>query len=86
MICSGCWGSTGIGGVVNKLLQTVIKFSYRFSAYTAMEINFTNLTYKTNNYHQFYGKTFIVTTAIISDNRELQGYAVFYPRSISSFS
>ena len=32
-----------------------------------------------NNYHKFYGTMFTVTTAIISDNRELQGYAVFTP-------
>ena len=66
-------------GTVTKLLQTSIKFSYRFSAYTSMLSNFTNLTYKMNNSHKFYGNTFIVTTALISDNRELQGYAVFYP-------
>ena len=33
-----------------------------------------------NNYHKFYGKMF-VTAAIISDNGELQGYAVFTPEA-----
>ena len=35
--------------------------------------------FKMNNYCEFYGKVFIVTTAIMSENKELQGYAVFYP-------
>ena len=33
---------------------------------------------KMNNYSKFYCKTFIVKTAIMSDKREWQGYAVFY--------
>ena len=40
--------------------------------------NTTNY-FKMINYCIFYGKTFIVTIAIMSDNRELLGYAVFYP-------
>ena len=42
--------------------------------------------FKMNNYCKFYCKTFIVTTAIMSDNREGPGYAVFYRGRISSFS
>ena len=34
--------------------------------------------FKMNNYCKVYCETFIVTTAIMSDNRERQGYAVFY--------
>ena len=43
--------------------------------------SYSNVTnyFKMNNYCKFYGKTFIVTRAIMNDNRELQGYAVFYP-------
>ena len=35
--------------------------------------SYSNMTYyfKMNNYCKFYGKTFIVTRAITSDNREL---------------
>ena len=38
--------------------------------------NMTNY-FKMNNYFKFYGKTFIVMTAIMSDNSELPGYADF---------
>ena len=43
--------------------------------------SYSNMTnnFKMNNYCKFYCKTFIVTRDIMSDNRELQGYAVFYP-------
>ena len=34
--------------------------------------------FKMNNYYIYYCKTFIVTTAIMGDNRESQGYAIFY--------
>ena len=42
--------------------------------------------FKMNNYCKFYCKTFIVTTVIMSDNRESPGYAVFYQGRILSFS
>ena len=43
--------------------------------------SYSNMThyFKINNYDKFYCKTCIGTTAIMSDNRELQGYAGFYP-------
>ena len=47
--------------------------------------NMTNY-FKMHNYCKFYCKMFIVTTAIMSDNRELPGYAAFYQGRISSFS
>ena len=41
--------------------------------------SYSNMTnyFKMNNHCKFYGITFIVMAAIMSDNRELQGYAVF---------
>ena len=44
--------------------------------------SYSNMTnyFKMNNYCIFYCKTLIVMTAIMGDNRELQGYcnAIFY--------
>ena len=50
--------------------------------------SYSNMTnyFKMHNYCKFYCKMFIVTTDIMSDNRELPGYAVFYQGRISSFS
>ena len=52
-----------------------------------LQVNHSTLTnYFKMNYCKFCCKTFIVTTAIMSDNRESPGYAVFYQGRISSFS
>ena len=68
------------------LLQTMVKFCvYRGLGGDYSYSNMTNY-FKMNNYSKFYCKTVIVTTAIMSDKREYQGYAVFYRGSISSFS
>ena len=50
--------------------------------------SYSNMTdyFKMNNYCKFYCKMFIVTTATMSDNRELPGYAVFYQGRLSLFS
>ena len=50
--------------------------------------SYSNMTnyFKLNNYCKFYCKTFIVMAAIMSDNRERPGYAVFYQGRISLFS
>ena len=52
------------------------------------DYSYSNMTnyFKMNSYSKFYCKTVIVTTAIMSDKREKQDYAVFYQESISSFS
>ena len=66
--------------------QTIVKFCvYRGLGGDYSYSNMTNY-FKMNNYSKFYCKTFIVTTAIMSDKRELQGYAVFFRGSISLFS
>ena len=68
------------------LPETMVKFCvYRGLGGGYSYSNMTNY-FKMHNYCKFYCKMFIVTTAIMSDNRELPGYAVFYQGTISSFS
>ena len=70
-----CTGGVNIGITPD---QTTVKFwVYRGFGGCYSYSNMTNY-FKMNNYCKFYCMTFIVTTAIMSDNRESQCYAVFY--------
>ena len=73
-------------GLRGLMLQTMLKFCvYRGFGGGYFYSNMTNY-FKMNNYAKFYCKTFIAMTAIMSDKKEQQGYAVFYQGSILSFS